>query len=216
MTWFAAGAAAVGTLTTIAGGMSQARQGIRNANAVSRAEGEAITKERLNTTIRNSYQAAFGQMQLALQKRQLSQQRADLGAASLMAKGEAEVAAAATGSVGASTDAVALDIQQKVDQAQQTADAAFENAIENYNNDLQLMVLNTELSAQEARPVTYEGPSTGQIVAGGIIGGLTSFASSYASRRMQLGLGSRAPVQRQELRTYDAMSVNLGGLYGRP
>ena len=192
MTWFAAGAAAISAVGTVASSASAARSGQRTANAVSLAEGKAITKERLNQTIRNSYSTALGQMQLGMQKRQLTQQGADISAARLMAKGDADANTAASGSVGASVDAVSADIDMKAQTALDMTEEQYENSVENYNRDLQMMVLNTNESTPNVNPNTYNGPSMGSIVGGAILGAGAQFAGQYASRKMSLGLGPRA------------------------
>ena len=192
MTWFMAGAAAVTTVTSLYGAQSAANSQARAAGAASRAEGEAIAKERLNATIRNSYNTALAQMNLGLKKKQLSQQAGDIRAATLAAKGDATLAAAATGSIGASTNAVVSDIEQKSQAALDQTTDAFENAVENYNNELQMMVINTDQSAPTVRPVEYHGPSSGEMLGMAALQGLSSFASSYAMRKMSLGLGEKA------------------------
>lgn len=191
MSWFFAGVAlSVGTSYLSA--QSAANSQAKAAGAASRAEGEAIAKERLNTTIRNSYSTALAQMNLALKKRQLSTQAADIRAATLAAKGDATLAAAATGSIGASTNAVVSDIEQKSQAALDQTTDAFENAGENYNNELQMMVINTAQSAPTVRPVEYHGPSSGEMLGMSVLQGLGSFASNYAMRKMSLGLGAKA------------------------
>ena len=190
MSWFIAGAVtSVGTsyLSAYSAASSQAKA----AGAASRAEGEAIAKERLNATIRNSYSTALAQMNLGLKKRQLSTQAADIRAATLAAKGDATLAAAATGSIGASTNAVVSDIEQKSQAALDQTTDAFENAVENYNNELQMMVINTDQSAPTVRPVEYHGPSSGEMLGMSLLQGLGSFASNYAMKKMSLGLGPK-------------------------
>lgn len=192
MTWFMAGAAAVTTVTSLYSANSAASASARAAGAQSRAEGEAVAKERLNATIRNSYNTALAQMNLGLKKKQLSQQATDIRAATLAAKGDATLAAAATGSIGASTNAVVSDIEQKSQAALDQTTDAFENAIENYNMELQMMVLNTDQTAPTVRPVEYHGPSSGEMLGAALMQGLGSFASNYAMRKMSLGLGEPA------------------------
>ena len=189
MSWFIAGAvlsAGTSYLSAYSAASSQAKA----AGAASRAEGEAIAKERLNATIRNSYSTALAQMNLGLKKRQLSTQAADIRAATLAAKGDATLATAATGSIGASTNAVVSDIEQKSQAALDQTTDAFENAVENYNNELQMMVINTDQSAPNVRPVEYNGPSSVEMLGMSLVQGLGSFASNYAMRKMSLGLGS--------------------------
>lgn len=194
MTWMMAGAAALSVGTSVLGATSQRNSAIRNMNSVSKAEGEAIVKERLNATIQNSYSTAFAQMQLGLKKKQLSQQGAELSAAALAAKGDVTTMQGATHSIGASTEAVISDIDMKAQAAIDQTSDAFENAVENYNNDLQTMVLNTAQSAPTIRRSEYNGPGTGEILGMSLLAGVTSFASSYAMRSMSLGLGPRANV----------------------
>lgn len=170
---------------------SSAASGIRQANAVSKAEGEAVVKERLNTTIRNSYNTALSQTQLALRKQQLAQASADTGAAALGVRGDADAMTAASGSIGGSTQAISSDIQMKADAAQSRIDAELENAITNYNAELDMMALNTKLSESNVRPVQYTGPSTGEMLGTAAFVAAGSFASNYAMRQMSLGLGPR-------------------------
>ena len=192
MTWFMAGAAALSVGTSLYSAQSAAKSQAKAAGAASRAEGEAIAKERLNATIRNSYSTALSQMNLGLKKKQLSQQAGDIRAATLAAKGDATLAAAATGSIGASTNAVVSDIEQKSQAALDQTTDAFENAVENYNMDLQMMAVNTDQSAPNVRPVEYHGPSGGEMLGMALMQGLGSFASNYAMRKMSLGLGEKA------------------------
>lgn len=171
---------------------SSAASGIRQANAVSKAEGEAVVKERLNTTIRNSYNTALSQTQLALRKQQLAQASADTGAAALGVRGDADAMKAASGSIGGSTAAISADIQMKADASQSRIDAELENAITNYNAELDMMALNTKLSESNVRPIQYTGPSTGEMLGTAAFVAAGSFASNYAMRQMSLGLGPRA------------------------
>lgn len=173
------------------GSYQSAQAQARAAGQASKAEGEAITRERVNTMVRNSYSTALSQMNLALKKRQLSEQSAGISAAELAARGNADVLNAATGSMGASTDAVRADIQQKAQAARDQTYDAYEAAVENYNMDLAMMVVNTDQSAPVVRQYNYEGPSGGAMLGGALLQGLGSFASSYALRYMDLGLGSK-------------------------
>lgn len=211
MTWFMAGAAAVTTVTSMYSANSAASASARAAGAQSRAEGEAVARERLNATIRNSYNTALAQMNLGLKKKQLSQQATDIRAATLAAKGDATLAAAATGSIGASTNAVISDIEQKSQAALDQTTDAFENAIENYNMELQMMVINTDQTAPTVRPVEYHGPSRGEMMGMALMQGLGSFASNYAMRKMSLGLGEPATQVSSNAGMY-GLDLNRSGM----
>ena len=203
MTWWAAGAVVVGSLYS----SNQAgKSAARDASRASAAEGVAITKERLNTTIRNSYATSAAQMQLAMRKRQLAQQGADISAATLAAKGDAKLATASTGSIGASTQAIVSDIEMKSGQALDMTTDAYENAVENYNSDLNMMVINVDQTAPSPTKYEYNGPSSGQMIGSALIAGAVSFAGSYASKKMSLGLGS-APVASSNVSTMNTVRM---------
>lgn len=189
MTWFMAGSAGLSAVTSIIGGNSAAKAAAKQASAQNTAMGEQVTKERLNTTIRNSYSTALAQMQLGLKKKQLTAQAAGVKSGALMVKGEVLSANAATGSIGASTRAVLADIDQKSQAALDMTTDAFENAVENYNNDLNMMVLNTQASQPGVQVAQYSGPSTGEIIGGSLLSAAGQFASGYAQRKFTLGLG---------------------------
>lgn len=215
MSWFMAGAAAISIGTSVIGGMQQRNSSIRSINSASLAEGEQITAERLNKSIQNSYSTALAQMQLGLEKRKLSQNSADISSAGVMAMGDVDLAAASTGSIGASTAAVSSDVQMKVNQAQAQVDAQWEQTVENYNNDLNLMVLNTDQSAPNVRRAEYNGPGVGGIIGTSVMNGLAQFASSYAMSKMQLGLGSKAPSSQYSLgSTTKTTGLNLNSSVG--
>lgn len=192
MFWALAGMSALSAATSLYSANAAASASAKAAGRASLAEGQAIVRERLNATLRNSYSTALAQMNLALQKRQLSTQAADIRAATLAARGNADLSAASTGTIGASVQAVASDIEQKSQAALDMTDLQFENAIENYNNELQMMVLNTDSTAPTVRPVSYDGPSSGAMIGGALLQGLGTFASGYLSRSMSLGLGPQA------------------------
>ena len=194
MSWMLA-ATAVSVGVGYLSSQSAQNSSIRASNAISRAEGDAIVKERMNTNIRNSYATAINQMNLALTKRQLSAQGAGISAAELAAKGDADVAAASTNSIGSSVNAAISDIESKAETAWDATNDAYENAVENYNMDLKMMVLNTAQSEPAMRPRTDNTQSTGAMLGQALLGGLGAYASNYAMSRMQLGLGPKPASQ---------------------
>ena len=189
MSYFLAGAAAMTAATAYIGGQNSKAAAIKAGNTASKAEGEAIVRERLNQTIRNSYSTGLAQMQLGLERKRASQQIADVSAAELAAKGNANTLAAATGSMGASVKAIAADIDQKANSAVDMTKDSFEMAMVNYNNNLDAMVLNTDQSAPQVRENKYTGPDSGQILSSALLAGGSQFASGYTMKQMQLGLG---------------------------
>lgn len=205
MTWFAAGAAAVTVATSLYSASSAGSAAAKAAGEQDAAQGAAVVKERLNKTVSNSYATAFSQMRLSLQKRQLAQQDADISAASLAAKGQVQVGNAATSSIGATTQQVSADIQQKVDAAHDQVKANWQNDQENYNNELSMMVINTNASEPNLQKFDYNGPSGGEMLGGALLSGAASFASNYASAKMKLGSGTSIPTQ------YAGDDIDAGG-----
>lgn len=190
MTWAVSGVmVAASTATSLYSANSAANSSARAASAQSRAEGEAVVKERLNATIRASFQTALAQRQLGLQKRQLSQQAFDIKSSTLAARGDVTTGAAATDTMGASVQALYSDIDMRSQSALDQTQMQLENAVENYNDELQMMVINMEQTTPNIRKYEYSGPSSGQMLGGAVLGGLSQFASMYASRQMSLGLG---------------------------
>lgn len=68
MAWFVAGAV-VSASTTAIGMYGQAKSAVKQGNLASKAEADAIERNTLADTVRNSYQASLLQMQLAQAKR---------------------------------------------------------------------------------------------------------------------------------------------------
>lgn len=210
--WMAGAAIAVGTATTLYSQNSAQNSAIKNGNAISKANGAAIVKERMNMNIRNSYETAISQMNLSLTKRRLAQQGGAVSAAGLAAHGDADIAAASTGSIGASVQAVQSDIQNKVDAATEETNAAYELAVQNYNTDLDMMVLNTAQSEPTMQKTKDNTQSTGSMVGVGLLSGIGQFASQYASQRMKLGLGQSPVSSVPSTIKYNNSSIFSGGV----
>lgn len=189
MFWVLAGLSAA---TSLYSASSNASAAARSASALSRAEGEAVVRERLNATIRASYQTALAQRQLGLQKQQLAQQAFDVRSGALGARSEVQLGAAATESIGASVQSLYSDIDMRSQEALDKVNLNLENAVDNYNDELQMMVINMEQTTPNIRKYEYSGPSSGQMIGGAVLGGLSQFASAYAMRSMSLGLGPSA------------------------
>lgn len=193
MTWVIAGVAAVGAATSLYSANQAASSSARAASARSRAEGEAVVRERLNATIRASFQTALAQRQLGLQKQQLAQQAFDVRSGALGARSEVQLGAAATETMGGSVQALHSDIDMRSQEALAKVNLNLENAVDNYNDELQMMVINMEQTTPNIQKYEYTGPSSGQMLGSAVIGGLSQFASAYAQRSMSLGLGPRSP-----------------------
>ena len=185
ITGYQAAMAGIQVVQGLFGANKAKNDAIRQMNAQSKAEGQAITTERLNRTVQNSYSTAFQQMQLALQKRQAVNQSAEVSAGTLVAKSQASLNAGASGTVGASVQAIASDIDQKSSVAQDSIRDNVDNAIQNYNRDIDTMVLNTKISEPQMRNFSYSGPSFGQSVLSGAVQGLGTFGEAYFKQQLK-------------------------------
>jgi hypothetical protein len=133
---------------------------------------------------------------------QRAQYGADIRTAGLAQAGQARLAAASTGSIGASVDSILSDIQMRTDAALAANQDAYEKAIEQYNYELAMQTLNTEQSAPAMRQYKYTGPSTAGLLTQSLFAGAMQAGGTYLMNRMQLGLGP-APAQ-------PASSITLG------
>lgn len=200
MVWFAAAAMGVQMVSSLWGGRKQAsmaaKQEAANIKAQSEAEARAIIKDRLNQTVRNSYQAALMQSQLALKRQQAQGLSAGIKAAGLAAQGTAAANAAAAGNTGASVQAVSAAINAKQEVAEDQARLNYAAEIDNHNRELDAMAMNTQQSAPDGvrNYQTTNYRSAWRSAAGlEIATAAAQFGLGYAQRRMSLSLGSRVP-----------------------
>lgn len=170
------------------GGQSQKAQAKAQLRNQQIADSKEIVRDRLQASIRNAYATAFGQVSLALQKKQTAQQMSSVRAGGVSALGDASLLSAYSGTMGASVDAVSNDIMQRSNEALTQLQENYDASLQDYNRSLDTMVVNTELSTPQQREYKYMGPSTTDNLLGSIIGAGTSFAGNYATQKMRLGL----------------------------
>lgn len=123
--------------------------------------------------------------QRAQQLLQIRDAEAGLNRASLTASSDAGVTAAASGTVGASVDAVQSDIDMKFSEAKLRLEEEAELQTVNYNNELYALLQNAQSGQHTLVDV---GAARGSKYAPLLQGGMAAF-SAYASARMDLGLG---------------------------
>lgn len=188
--WVAGAAIAASTATSLYSASSAASANAKNLSSQSNAENAAIAKQNMSQIVRNSYRTGMANLQLGLQKKQMAKAGMDLSVNEVAALAQADTLKAATGSIGASADAARNDIKMRADAAKLSQQDEYENILENYNNELEANRMNATNAVVEARRYTYNGPSGGEMLTGAVIGGLVSFAGSYAARSAKLGLGA--------------------------
>lgn len=152
------------------------------------ADSKEIVRDRLQTSIRNAYATAFGQVSLALQKKQTAQQMSSVRAGGVSALGDASLLSAYSGTMGASVDAVSSDIMQRSNEALTQLQENYDASLQDYNRSLDEMVVNTELGTPQQKEYKYTGPSTLGNLFSAVAGTAMTFAGKYASQKMKLDL----------------------------
>ena len=161
-------------------GQSQQRNSeARDAANASKAQIEANVKNFTNTT----YRVGLLNTQRAAQKKELQQTKADLGAGELSALSTAANNAAASGTIGASVDAVQTDIQQAYDRQRAMVEEENEANAQNFNTQLYDLITNGQNSINPG--AKYKAPSTLSMLANTAI----QVGGRYAAAKMDLGLG---------------------------
>lgn len=162
-------------------GQSQQRNAeAKGASSDNKAIREANVKNFTNTTFR----VGLLNVQKAQQKKELQQVKADLGSAELQASSTAANNAAASGTVGASVDAVQTDIQQAYDRQLALVNEENEANAQNYNTALYDLITNGSNSINPGRK--FKGASDFALVANTAL----AVGSRYMGAKMDLGLGN--------------------------
>lgn len=180
----------------IMAGMSMLQSGQQNnaAAAASVAEGKAVKEANLKNFTNTAFSVGLLNVQKGQQTKELAQRKADLGADELGALGTAAVNAAASGTVGASVDAVQTDIQMAYDRQLGLVNEENELNAQNYNTALHDLITNGQNQIQTpGKPQT-----TGQWAM--LAGAAMAAGSKYASSKMDLGLGKTPEGTRSNMR----------------
>lgn len=156
------------------------------------AQSKAIMEANRKNFQQATYRVGMLNVQKAQEVRALEQRKFDAGAQEQAVLGSASVNAAASGTIGASVDAVQSDIQMAFDKVRaQINDENELNAL-NYNTALYDLVTNAENSSQTAYYRKEQGgPSQWQMLGNAGM----QVAGMYLSQRMDLGLGSKPQPQ---------------------
>lgn len=200
MPFFAIGAIAVSALSAGASASSNnkvAAQNYINSLKADEATNKAIAEANLANTIRTGYRAGILNVQRGQAKQQAVQQGYDISVKAGQALGQSQANAAASGTTGASVDAVMDDIKRKTDQAQGEVDEAFEDTQLNFDTQLNDMIQQGIDTLQSAKKSDTQGPAFQDVGNAMLLGGIQSavgFATQYGVAKMNLGLGP-APTQ---------------------
>lgn len=189
MTMWAVGAAAVAVAGSLYSSSQAGKSAAKQGSAASKAENEAVIRSNTQSMVRNSYKAGMMNMQLGLSKKQAIQEGFDTSLNAQAAMGQVISNQAATGTVGASADVIANDINMKWGEARAMQRENFENDLTNFNNEIEALSVSAEGEVQHARKFEYNGPSGGEMMLGAAFAGVSSFMGSYGGKAMSLQLG---------------------------
>lgn len=170
----------------IMGAMSLAGDSQSNkANYKAQAEeSEALREANKKNTLRAAYQIGMMNVQKAQQTRALQQRKNELGEGELATLSSNDVNAAASGTIGASVDAVRSDIEMQFSRAR--AALSEENEADAFNFNLQLHDF-----VQGARDQLLFGRKPTGMSDLAMLGRAgVAMASKYVGDSMSLGLGS--------------------------
>lgn len=173
--------------------------------------------EEANTTnmIRAGYKIGILNLQTARLKEQAAQEGWQVSTKAAETLGNVEANAAASGTVGASVNAVANDIKKKSDEAQIAVDANWQQTLENQNIQLDQTVQEAQdrqMSVQSIPDIsTVNTVSAPQQSAFGAAAG--SLLSMYAGSKLNLGSGSSAAAGASTSSDYSYSTI-LNGVSG--
>lgn len=153
------------------------------------AQNEAGVKANIANSIRTGYRVGLLNMQRGLQKKNAVQYGFDVTAAGAKALGSATANQAASGTIGASVDAVVNDINMKLGESRAAQQVNFEIDAQSFDTNLTSLV--QEATAAIAQPYRSNIPSAGDVGRSAVRAGVMSFAGSYMGSEMNLGLGSK-------------------------
>lgn len=186
MSWFLVGATALSVVGSAVGQQSAKKKLKRQASEENARRADA----NLKNTVRAGYRTGLLNLQEGLYAKNATQQGYDTTAAKSNALGQVEANAAATGTVGASVDAVSQDIDARI--GQMFAQREDELDLQAHNFDLQRTEIQYDLDRALMGEITADVPSGREIWTNAALAGAGTYLSSRASSSMRLGAGTKS------------------------
>ena len=197
MVWWMAAAFAASAATSILGNRKQAKAAQRAEDFQNRSSAEAeskqIIKDRLATTVRNAYATAARASALAVQKQQLAGSQAATRASALAATGSVKANQYASENYGASAQAVAQDIQTKMQADIDQQQLNYSQQVDDFNQELETQVVNTRIGAPDGVRNYYSSGVGGSWKQGawlGLANAAIGFGLQYMNAKASLGAGA--------------------------
>lgn len=213
MFWFALAAVA-----------AQAAQNAKQTNASNQAASQAYTDSLKSTNasndailqantanmIRTGYRVGLQNLQKARYVLDASQQGYDLSVKGITALGQNQAVASASGTVGASVDAVQNDIQKKQAETQIGYDQTFETMMENAQIGIEQTIMQGSDMIRYSQKYNTTMPNQQSSLQAALITGAAGFANAYAGGQLSLG-GAQPPAQTADPAYSSSL---LGGIRG--
>lgn len=213
MFWFALAAVAMQAANSAkaANASNQASsQAYTDSLKSTNAQNDAILQANTANTIRTGYRVGLQNLQKARIVLDASQQGYDLSVKGIQAMGQNQAVAAASGTVGASVDAVKDDIQKKVAETQIGYDQTFEQMMENAQIGIQQTIMSGQDAILSSAKFNTTMPNQVSSLQSALVTGAAGFANAYAGGKLSLG-GAQAPGQVADPAYSSAV---LGGIQG--
>jgi len=156
-------------------------------------DNQAIEDANLQNTIRTGYRAGILNVQRGQAKAATVQSGLSIDKSALLLKGQNSANSFAAGQMGASVDAVALDIQQKQDEAHAQVDKNYILQESNFDQQMYDVLTAGQDSLQSARKVQVQHAAQPNYISAGsaLLNSVIQTAGQYASSQMSLNLGKK-------------------------
>lgn len=170
----------------------------------------------LNTLLNTNFMAGLINVQRGISRVENVKGKVDVGRQRALALGQSEASAAASGTIGASVDAVKSDVEEKTGRALGQIDKTWEVQEMNYSTQIRNLYTGYEqnqaiiddtvpdLPKVPYPPKYQKGPSFGQALGGALI----QTAGDYLGARMDLGLGK--PSYKISPNVQSSLSTSVG------
>lgn len=192
MVWPLIAMAAMSTMQQNQAGKASALQA-KDRALDSQTESKAIMEANTKNFQATAFRVGMLNVQKAQEVRALEQRKFEAGAQEQAALGTSAVNAAASGTIGASVDAVQSDIQLAFDRVR--AQISDENELNALNYNTALYDLITEGQNQTITSAQFRNAPKGSNQLGMLGDAGMQIAGMYLSQKMDLGLGSKPKPQ---------------------
>lgn len=207
---------AMGAASAAQNNVASSNQYVNSLKGVN-ATNEAIAAANVANTIRTGYRVGILNVQKAQATKASVQSGYDLSAQGIQAMGTNEANSAASGTIGASVDAVSNNIRKKAAEAQIDIDVNYETTMMNFDNQLNDLVQQGIDSLKSPITADTSGPATQNQFTAALMAGVQSgigYATQYGVSKMKLDVATPARQLSNTAPLGSGISLpNVGGTY---